>query len=77
LTAPSAAKRACKEGHPALSHWTTGERLAQRSRDFSFAMAKRACHALEHGRVLVQSDSVAPALGDSRNARRAPSEAMN
>src|SRR5437762_7236243 len=37
----------------ALLPWTTRERLAQRSRDSSFAMAKRASGASEHGRVLV------------------------
>ena len=52
--------------------WTTRERLAQRSRDSSFAMAKRASGALEYRRVLVvRTRRVGGGLADARKSRKA------
>jgi hypothetical protein len=57
-TAGFGGKRASAQGPRRRPDRTTHERLAERSRDSSFAMAKRASGASEHGRVLVvQGDS--------------------
>jgi hypothetical protein len=51
--APSLGERESPQLRNTRLQATTRERLAQRSRDSSFAMAKRASGASEHGRVLV------------------------